>query len=139
MRKEKATSSRSPEGEGYPSPDFYDVVFFSFWLSHVPPERFAAFWELARQALVPGGRAFFIDSLYSETSTARDHQLEGKAATAVTRRLNDGQEFRIVKIFYQPETLAAQLEALGWQVDVQATFRYFLYGAGKVEDEGRKK
>ena len=117
----------------------YDVVFFSFWLSHVPPERFAAFWELVRQALVPGGRVFFIDSLYSETSTARDHQLEGKAATAVTRRLNDGQEFRIVKIFYHPETLAAQLEALGWQVDVQATFSYFLYGAGKIEDEEREK
>jgi hypothetical protein len=22
----------------------YDVVFFGFWLSHVPLERFAAFW-----------------------------------------------------------------------------------------------
>lgn len=107
----------------------YDVVFFSFWLSHVPPERFAAFWELVRQALAPGGRVFFIDSLYSETSTARDHQLEGKAATSVTRSLNDGQEFRIVKVFYQPETLAAQLEALGWAAEVQTTFTYFLYGS----------
>jgi SAM-dependent methyltransferase len=24
----------------------YDVVFFGFWLSHVPPERFASFWSL---------------------------------------------------------------------------------------------
>ncbi len=112
----------------------YDVVFFSFWLSHVPPERFAAFWNLVRQALVPGGRVFFIDSLYSETSTARDHQLEGKAATTLTRRLNDGQEFRIVKVFYQPDQLAARLEALGWQVEVQATFTYFLYGAGKLAE-----
>src|SRR5690606_12014132 len=23
----------------------YDVVFFGFWLSHVPPERFDAFWS----------------------------------------------------------------------------------------------
>ncbi len=115
----------------------YDVVCFSFWLSHVPPERFIAFWALVRQALAPGGRVFFIDSLYSETSTARDHQLEGKAATSVTRRLNDGQEFRIVKVFYQPEQLATQLEGLGWQVDVQATFTYFLYGAGKLENGQR--
>ena len=24
----------------------YDVVFFAFWLSHVPPERFADFWKM---------------------------------------------------------------------------------------------
>ena len=30
----------------------YDVVFFGFWLSHVPPERFDAFW--AHAAILPG-------------------------------------------------------------------------------------
>lgn len=109
----------------------YDVVFFSFWLSHVPPERFVAFWEMVRQALAPGGRVFFIDSLYSETSTASDHRLEGHEATTLTRRLNDGQEFHIVKVFYQPENLAAQLEALGWQVQARATAHYFLYGSAE--------
>ncbi len=107
----------------------YDVVFFSFWLSHVPPERFNAFWQMVREALAPGGRVFFIDSLYSETSTASDHRLEGQEATTLTRRLNDGQEFRIVKVFYQPEKLAAHLAALGWQAQVQATTHYFLYGS----------
>ncbi len=112
----------------------YDVVFFSFWLSHVPPERFIAFWEMVRQALAPGGRVFFIYSLYSETSTASDHRLEGHEATMLTRRLNNGQEFHIVKVFYQPEKLAAHLEAIGWQMRVQTTARYFLYGAGKIND-----
>src|SRR3954451_10848442 len=27
----------------------YDVVFFGFWLSHVPPERFAEFWSLVAE------------------------------------------------------------------------------------------
>jgi ubiquinone/menaquinone biosynthesis C-methylase UbiE len=109
----------------------YDVVFFSFWLSHVPPERFAAFWEMVRGALAPGGRVFFIDSLYSESSTASDHRLEGQEATTLTRRLNDGQEFRIVKVFYQPERLATQLDTLGWQAAAQATPHYFLYGSAQ--------
>lgn len=108
----------------------YDVVFFSFWLSHVPPERFASFWEMVRSALAPGGRVFFIDSLYSERSTANNHQLEGETATTLSRKLNDGREFRIVKVFYQPETLAAKLADLGWQITVQATPGYFLYGSG---------
>jgi SAM-dependent methyltransferase len=108
----------------------YDLVFFSFWLSHVPPERFVSFWQMVRSALAPGGRVFFIDSLYSETSTAQNHQLEGETATTLSRKLNDGREYRIVKVFYQPEALAAKLVDLGWQMSVQATPTYFLYGSG---------
>src|ERR1700676_5216230 len=37
----------------------FDLVFFSFWLSHVPPGRFDAFWANVRAALRPGGQAFF--------------------------------------------------------------------------------
>jgi ubiquinone/menaquinone biosynthesis C-methylase UbiE len=108
--------------------DRYDVVFFSFWLSHVPPERFAAFWNMVRSCLAPAGRVFFIDSRYNEISTAIDHQLEGEEAVTVQRRLNDGREFRIVKIFYQAEELATQLRELGWRAVVQTTPSHFLYG-----------
>lgn len=34
----------------------FDVVFFSFWLSHVPPARFESFWRLVDSALHPDGR-----------------------------------------------------------------------------------
>ncbi len=106
----------------------YDVVFFSFWLSHVPPARFAAFWSLIGACLAPGGRVFLVDSRYTPTSTARDHQLEGPDASMVTRRLNDGSEYRIVKVFYAPEGLCERLAAHGWQADIHATPTYFLYG-----------
>jgi demethylmenaquinone methyltransferase/2-methoxy-6-polyprenyl-1,4-benzoquinol methylase len=108
----------------------YDVVFFSFWLSHVPPEHFADFWNLVRGCLRPNGRVFFVDSLYDETSTARDHRLEGRDATTMTRRLNDGQEFRILKVFYDPDELANRLADLGWNAQVRRTPTYFLYGFG---------
>ena len=106
----------------------YDLVFFGFWLSHVPPERFDAFWALVADCLAPHGRAYFVDSSYTETSTARDHQLEGPTATTLTRRLNAGQEYRIVKVFYEPAELTARLATLDWRSDIQATPTYFLYG-----------
>lgn len=106
----------------------YDTIFFSFWLSHVPPERLEAFWRTVRAALAPGGRVFFVDARYDETSTAKDHQLEGPDAHAVTRRLNDGREYRIVKVFYRPEELARRLAAEGWQVKIEETPTYFYYG-----------
>jgi 2-polyprenyl-3-methyl-5-hydroxy-6-metoxy-1,4-benzoquinol methylase len=109
----------------------YNVVFFGFWLSHVPPERFDAFWKLVDSALAPGGRVFFVDSRYEPTSTAVDHQLEGEEATTVERRLNDGSQYRIVKVFYKADELAAQLAALGWNMQVQETVSYFIYGQGR--------
>ena len=108
----------------------YDVVFFAFWLSHVPRERFASFWGLVKSCLAPNARMFFVDSLYSESSTAIDHRLKGPRATTVKRRLDDGREFEIVKVFRPPDELAHQVEEFGWQVSVRATANYFLYGFG---------
>ena len=107
----------------------FDAVFFSFWLSHVPPERFETFWNLVRRCLKPGGRVFFIDSLYTPEGTAKDHALGGPEAVSVTRRLDDGRTFEIVKVFYEPERLAAQLGALGWTADVRQTDTFFVYGS----------
>ena len=54
----------------------YDAAFFGFWLSHVPPEWFGAFWNLIDRALKPDGQALFVDSRYDVTSTEKDHLLE---------------------------------------------------------------
>lgn len=109
----------------------YDAVVFGFWLSHVPPERFASFWDLVGRALTPGGWVFFVDSLYDERSTALDHRLEGPDRLTARRRLNDGREFEIVKVFYDPRNLQEKLADLGWEFRTRATSTYFLYGMGK--------
>jgi 2-polyprenyl-3-methyl-5-hydroxy-6-metoxy-1,4-benzoquinol methylase len=108
----------------------YDGVFFGFWLSHVPPERFDAFWHSLGEVLEPEASIFFVDSRYDPTSTARDHRLEGEDATTVLRRLDDGRAFRIVKVFHRPLPLTARLSELGWSIDIRETDRYFLYGRG---------
>ncbi len=109
----------------------YDVVFFSFWLSHVTPDRFEAFWEIVDRALKPGGRVFFMDSQYDSTSTAKDHRLNEKEAASVLRRLNDGREYRIVKVFYDAEDLSKRLREAGWDCTLETTGSYFFYGHGK--------
>jgi demethylmenaquinone methyltransferase/2-methoxy-6-polyprenyl-1,4-benzoquinol methylase len=115
----------------------YDVAYFSFWLSHVPPERFADFWALIRACLAPGGRAFFVDSLYEPTTTANNHQLLGKDSTVQDRKLNDGRTYRVVKIYYEPEPLAGQLAALGWETAIERTADYFLYGSAWTKPEAK--
>ena len=109
----------------------YDVVFFGFWLSHVLPGRFAAFWKLVRASLRPGGRAFFVDSLRTETWAEKESVGRAPRDHTTLRRLNDGQEFRIVKIFYDPVDLEARLADMGWRFSVHTTDRHLLYGFGE--------
>ena len=106
----------------------YQAVFFSFWLSHVPEARFDAFWRTVSAALAADGAAYLIDSAFDPTSTAKDHVLPAQDAGIVTRKLNDGREFRIVKLFYTPGTLAARLAAAGFASDFRETAQYFIYG-----------
>jgi demethylmenaquinone methyltransferase/2-methoxy-6-polyprenyl-1,4-benzoquinol methylase len=108
----------------------YDSVFFSFWLSHVPPTRFNEFWDLVARCLAPGGRVFFVDSQHEQSSTAIDHRLPDREHIQLLRRLNDGREFRIYKLFYDVHALQQQLVSLGWNISVGATERYFIYGQG---------
>jgi 2-polyprenyl-3-methyl-5-hydroxy-6-metoxy-1,4-benzoquinol methylase len=113
----------------------FDAVVFAFWLSHVPAARFGTFWRLVRTALKPNGTAFFVDSLLEQASTARDH---GALDTAgiVERRLNDGREFRIVKVFYEPEPLERRLAAGGWHGRVRSSGRFFVYGSVRKANPG---
>jgi len=110
----------------------FDFVFFGFWLSHVPSERFEEFFALVRRCLKPGGSFFFIDSIKEPQSTAVDHALplEDDCETLV-RKLNDGSEFRIFKVFYRPDDLKWKLESLGWTAKLNETANFFIYGSGK--------
>jgi demethylmenaquinone methyltransferase/2-methoxy-6-polyprenyl-1,4-benzoquinol methylase len=109
-------------------PASFDVVFFAFWLSHVPPTRFDPFWEMVGRALRPRGLVFFVDSLLQQSSTAKDHDPLDTSGI-VRRRLNDGREFEIVKVFYDPPDLQKRLSSRGWKGWVRSTGAYFLYGA----------
>jgi SAM-dependent methyltransferase len=109
----------------------YDAVFFSFWLSHVPEERFAAFWELVAGALAPDAAAYLVDSAFDATSSAKDHVPPEREAGVVSRRLNDGREFRIVKVFYEPGVLNAKLARVGFASDICQTAQYFIYGEAR--------
>ncbi len=109
----------------------YDVCFFAFWLSHVPRERFAMFWEKVGRCLAPGGRAFLIDSARSERASARDHVLAPPGEQTMVRRLADGREYRIVKHWFDAAELERGIRALGWSAQLHQTASYFVYGEAR--------
>jgi SAM-dependent methyltransferase len=131
LRSERVQYIRADLFDWIPSERF-DVVFFGFWLSHVPASKFAPFWELVRTSLAPRGRVFFIDSRKDATSTALDQQLRNDDISV--RRLNDGRTFKIYKVYYDTDDLQARLNGLGWSAVVRCTDRYFIYGSCAVAD-----
>lgn len=108
----------------------YDAVCFGFWLSHVPLERLDAFLGAVADALRPGGALFFVDSRRESGSTAHDQALPAADEQLMTRKLNDGRAYRIVKNFYEPAALAARCAAAGLDVAVRETPTFFIYGTG---------
>lgn len=108
---------------GWRPPQQFDVVFFSFWLSHVPEERFAEFWALVHSALRPGGRVFLIDSGPPEVAGEGELQV---------RQLADGREFTIVKRFWQPDDLAERVAEFGFELDLELTGNELFLNGGSV-------
>ena len=107
----------------------FDLVFFSFWLSHVPEERFDEFWSLVRAALVAGGRVFLVDSGSGDTAHTGTDQRDGEE----TRSLSDGRTFRIVKRRWEPDELAERVRPLGFELHLHDTAHgHFLYGGGEL-------
>lgn len=106
-----------------------DMVFFGFWLSHVPADKLAAFLDAVKAALKPGGRLFFVDSRPAEQSTSAGQSINTDGELQ-QRVLKDGRQYEIVKIYYEPAQLTETLRAHGFDIAVQATDNFFLYADG---------
>jgi len=109
-----------------PGEERHDLVFFGFWLSHVPMPRFDGFWQMVARCLRPGGRVCFVD----DNLRTPDELVEGEASATIQRRLHDGTTHRAVKVPHQPEELEQRLRGIGWDVEVGARGPFY-WGVGK--------
>ncbi len=108
-----------------PEGDPADALFAGFWLSHVERAQTGAFLDVAGRWLGPGGRIALIDSLPDARSGAVDHP--APAADRAVRRLADGREFTIPKVYRTPHEIGAALSAAGFRdVAVTTTGRFFV-------------
>jgi SAM-dependent methyltransferase len=117
---------RVADAFGLPPTHDFDVAFFGFFLSHVPPSHFGAFWDVVAGLLAPDGCCFFVDEA--------DHRLweedwVDREAGIVRRPLTDGRVHLAIKVLWRPTDLRARLAALGWRIDVE-TSGPFLWGSG---------
>lgn len=108
----------------------YDMVFFGFWLSHVPPEKLDAFLQSVATALKPNGVVFMVDSRRNPSGMAKDQPLLADGFQQ-ERILNNGNQYTIVKIYYDCEPLEAAFKKANIEAIAQFTDTYFIFTQGR--------
>jgi len=99
-----------------------DVVFCGGWLSHVRRQRLRDFLAIVHRWLKPGGLFAFVDEAGHPDYEQTDDEQQ-------PRQLNDGRQFRIIKVFYEPGELQPALLAAGFaSAEVTKTSRFFVLG-----------
>ena len=81
-----------------------------------PIVSFDEFWSLVERCLRPEGRVFFLDEGRHEHW--REEHIDS-AVPLVRRRLRDGSEHNVVKVFWDAKQLEDKLTAIGWKVAIQ--------------------
>lgn len=109
----------------------FDLIFIGFFLSHVPPTRFGPLWERTGSWLASGGRVVFIDDRAGPDRPRSGTPVEGGPTFANRRRLADGREYTVVKVFYEPADLERAIDGIGWDADVVTFGDHFLFGTAR--------
>lgn len=105
------------------TPDMkYDAVTFSFWISHVPASKLDEFVSKVSRCLKPRGKVFFVDQ---QVTGKKDEVFDLPDGEVVTRTLNDGQTFRVIKHFYSPDEIRATFLRSGIRTQVASTPKHF--------------
>jgi ubiquinone/menaquinone biosynthesis C-methylase UbiE len=101
----------------------YDLVFFAFWLSHVPPELVEPFLDKMQRAVSRGGYVFIVDE------PAGGKQVSGLVQEGMyqQRTLQDGRTFNIVKVYYDPKDIQYRLGQRGFVSKELKVGEYFFH------------
>jgi hypothetical protein len=90
--------------------------------------RLEPFWELLGRLLVVGGRVLFVDEHID--GREKESYVTGRDEI-VERRLRDGETFRIVKNFVDPEPLEAWLRGMGWDCEIRRDGGDWVWGEAR--------
>ncbi|MFQ5967859.1 MAG: class I SAM-dependent methyltransferase [Acidimicrobiia bacterium] len=95
----------------------HDVVFSSFWLSHVPPDLIPGFVDQVDSLCRPGGSVVLVD----------EHQFDDPGLSVGAddedpwvshRTVSDGRRYRLVKVSHDPASVAAIFQDRGWRTSM---------------------
>lgn len=110
----------------------YDVVFFAFWLSHVPAARLDRFLDAVTSAVAPGGRLLFVDE---HAAYPNKEEWSDQPEIAI-RKMTDGSRHPMVKVYLDPDDLRERLARLGWTASFEIDRAWLIASAHRSGELG---
>lgn len=109
----------------------YDGLFVGYFLSHVPAALYDGFLGKIGAALRPGGLLAMLDGRREERSSSPDQPPPPPETEVMTRRLNSGQTYQIIKRYDTPDLFTTALDRVGIDAVVRTTATHFIYATGR--------
>jgi demethylmenaquinone methyltransferase/2-methoxy-6-polyprenyl-1,4-benzoquinol methylase len=104
----------------------FDAALAGFFVSHIPAERWMAFWARLAGWLRPGAGVFLVDESVGRDRPATDVVVTG--GSHPQRRTLGERTYTIVKRYWTPDELTGALAELGWSAELHASGRRLWYG-----------
>ena len=110
----------------------FDAVVFAFWISHVPLGRLDAFLDEVHRVVRPGGQVACVDGM-RPTSNREPETVDAERRVQM-RRLRDGTEHSVVKVYYDEPALRHCLASRAETLEITTTKRFFIMARYRVRD-----
>ncbi|HEY7666718.1 MAG TPA: class I SAM-dependent methyltransferase [Actinomycetota bacterium] len=110
-------------------PERFDAALAGFIVSHIPAERWTAFWGRLATWLRPGAGVFLVDESVGRDRPASDVPVTD--GSHPQRRTLGDRTYTIVKRYWTPGELQHALADLGWSAALHASGRRLFYGIAR--------
>jgi ubiquinone/menaquinone biosynthesis C-methylase UbiE len=104
----------------------FNAGLAAFWWSHIPRARLCEFLVDFHRALAPGARVVCMDNVYAEGSSTPTSRTDEQGDAYQTRTLEDGSTHEVLKNFPTQADLAAAVEGLATQVQIEFWQYYWI-------------
>ena len=115
--------------DAYALPSFpqrFNAGLSAFWWSHIPRDRVQEFVVGFHGALAPGARVVFMDNVYAVGNSTPTSHTNERGDTYQTRTLDDGSTHAVLKNFWTQADLAATVEGLATNVQIEFWQYYWI-------------
>ncbi len=105
----------------------FGAAFAGLWLSHVPKERFRAFFINLHKHLSSGAVVLLIDNSKAQCRELPIAETDVKGNTYQTRVLDDGTSYRVLKNFPSKKELSEVVGRIGVNADFRELEHFWIF------------
>jgi demethylmenaquinone methyltransferase/2-methoxy-6-polyprenyl-1,4-benzoquinol methylase len=103
-----------------------EALFAGFWFSHIPKQRIRNFFENIHKKLIKNALVIIMDNFYIEGNSTPVSRYDTDGNSYQIRKLNDNNQYEIVKNFYNKNELKNYFTDYGKEIEIDDLNYYWI-------------